>query len=68
MVPQKQMRNMPIIIPEPPAFAATAPDNARKTIAKPYNKITIICTGAKSDTKKGKIPPDIKDAPEARAA
>jgi hypothetical protein len=37
---------------EPPAFAATPPDKARKTVAKPYNKYTIIFTGAKSEKKR----------------
>ena len=68
MVPQKQILIIPFTILEPPAFAAIPPDKVRNTIAKQYNEITIISTGANNETKKGKSPPDIKDAPEANAA
>ncbi len=35
-VPQKQMRIIDFPTDEPPAFAATEPENARKIIAQPY--------------------------------
>jgi len=35
-VPQKQMRMIPFVTLEPPVFAATAPDSARKTIENEY--------------------------------
>jgi hypothetical protein len=68
MVPQKQILIMLFTIFDPPAFTATPPDNARNTVANPYNRYTIILTGANKETKNGKIPPDIKNAPEAKAA
>lgn len=67
-VPQRHILQMDLYIFEPPIFAATAPDTPRNRIANPYWKKTIPFIGARTDTRKGNIPPEINEAAEAIAA
>ena len=68
IVPQMVILNMAFLILEPPVFAAVVPKNIRKIVVKPYNQYSIPFTGAKSITKRGKMPPTENAAPDAMAA
>src|ERR1700674_4699852 len=68
IVPQKQILITAFAMFDPPVLAAITPDNARKTIENEYWYTTICLMGANIETKRGRKPPDIKEAPEANAA
>lgn len=68
IVPQKHILTIPFHTFEPPAFAATIPQRAKKTIEKIYWQITIFFIGAKIATNNARHPPERKEAPDAMAA
>jgi hypothetical protein len=67
-VPQKVILKTAFLILDPPVFAAVAPRMIKKNKAEVYNAISIFSSSKKSVTKKGKAPPTVKAAPEAKAA
>ena len=68
IVPQKVILKTAFRILEPPVFAAVAHSVIKKKSAEVYSAISIFSTGKKSVTRKGKVPPTVKAAPEAKAA
>ena len=67
-VPQNVILIMALLTLEPPVLAAITPKIIRKIIAKPYNIYSICFKGNSKVTKSGRIPPNVKAPPEAKAA
>ena len=68
IVPQNVILKTALRTLEPPVLAAKAPRKAKNKIANAYSQYSIDFTGRNKVTKKGKAPPTVNEAHEAKAA
>ena len=68
MVPQKVIRRTAFAMDDPPVFAAKAPKKIKKKRVHPYKLYSMFFNGKNRVTAKGKRPPTVNEAPEAKAA